>query len=457
MAQLRDRLAEPLDRASGDLLGALLLGVDRHDRELVAAVAGHEIVGADGLAQREPDAAEDLVAGQMALALVDLLEVVQVHEDDGQRATGPPAALHLAPERLVECRVVHAPRERIGPGRLREVGVHARVAAGDGRKLREAAQQLRVLVEHHAIVREAGPKDAAQLAVPAHRDRHGAGDFGERGMSRRSRVARVVVRDDRASELERARRDPPAVLDGAGGLRDRARRLGCERLARAAAEDEHAVGAENAGGLLADPREDACEVEALIQGLRRARDRRLPGHLGPVLGGQLELRQAGAGGLRHRGHGVELVLVEGPRFHRGDQEDVGERAAGMRHGGHDCGLRPRLETAGQRQLARLRRAEAHRCARRERLGQRRRFVESEPLAARRHRIAGDDRGSARSLLDHEHQRGRGVEVRARLAHEDASERLGTRVGRRAREQARHGTGGLAAASPVRLLSRVARP
>ena len=116
------------------------------------------------------------------------------------------------------------------------------------------------------------------------------------------------------------------------------------------------------------------------------------------------------------------------------------------------GLRHELETACERQLAGLRRAQADRSPGLERLRERRRLVEAEPVAACRQRIAGDDRRAAGPLLDDEHEH-RGVEVRPRLAHQRDRERLGPIRLRRRGEQQRCSAGGCAAASPARLLGR----
>ena len=135
---------DALDRAAGDLGGLLLVGLDREQRELVAAVAGGDVVGAGPAAQGVTDAAQDLVADQVAVLLVDLLELVEVEEDQGEVAAGNArGALDLAQQALVQRRVVEAAGQPVGAGLLRDRGVEAGVAARGGGELGEGLRAAR--------------------------------------------------------------------------------------------------------------------------------------------------------------------------------------------------------------------------------------------------------------------------------------------------------------------------
>jgi hypothetical protein len=206
---LLERRPHSLDGALADLGGTLLVGIHGDDRELVAAVARDEVVRAHCLAQRAADAAQHLVTDQVALPLVHLLEVVEVHEDDREAPPGPPRALHLAPERLVQRGVVEAAREAVGARRLGEPGLHARVAARHRRELGEARQQLQILVAGGVVVAVADPESAAPLAVPAHRRRQRAADA--LGL----RTGRVAAHG--APARERVGRDRSGRLHPGGG------------------------------------------------------------------------------------------------------------------------------------------------------------------------------------------------------------------------------------------------
>ena len=82
-------LGEGRRDAVGDRHRLVLVGeaVDQ-DPELVAAEAGDDVAGAQVRAQPRGDRAQQLVAGVVAEAVVDQLEVVEVEEDDPDRGAG---------------------------------------------------------------------------------------------------------------------------------------------------------------------------------------------------------------------------------------------------------------------------------------------------------------------------------------------------------------------------------
>ena len=87
-----------VDEAAGDPLG---LGGVAHfgadDDELVAAEAGHEVVGPDGVGEAVGHGQEEFVAGLVAEGVVDELEVVEVDEQHRHRRFGP---VQLVPQHL---------------------------------------------------------------------------------------------------------------------------------------------------------------------------------------------------------------------------------------------------------------------------------------------------------------------------------------------------------------------
>src|SRR5919108_522877 len=80
-ALLTDRLADPLPETAA----ALEVRAGQKERELLAAPAAREVDLADALAHPVGEGLEHLVAGRMAPAVVDPLEVVDVSEDQRQR------------------------------------------------------------------------------------------------------------------------------------------------------------------------------------------------------------------------------------------------------------------------------------------------------------------------------------------------------------------------------------
>ena len=85
--------ADPL----GDPLGVLDGGVGHHDHEFLAAIAARQVDGADIGSQAHRELAQHLVADVVAVAVVDLLEVVDVDQQAGHRvaAVGRPAHQRL--------------------------------------------------------------------------------------------------------------------------------------------------------------------------------------------------------------------------------------------------------------------------------------------------------------------------------------------------------------------------
>ena len=74
VADHADALLHPLEHALRVFGGA----PRQHDDEFLAAVAAHDVVGADLGAQRRRERAEGAVAGLVAVPVVELLEVVDV-------------------------------------------------------------------------------------------------------------------------------------------------------------------------------------------------------------------------------------------------------------------------------------------------------------------------------------------------------------------------------------------
>ena len=118
-----------LAQALGELERAPGAGVGEDDGELVAAHA----VGEVGAAARGPDRGgqrlQALVAGLVAVRVVDGLEVVDVDEHERQRHAGAGHDLQLARDVLVEGAVVAQAGERVGDGHLGQALDLGRAAA----------------------------------------------------------------------------------------------------------------------------------------------------------------------------------------------------------------------------------------------------------------------------------------------------------------------------------------
>ena len=178
-----------------DLLGEhpatrrVRLGQQRH--ELVAAVAGRDVDLANAAADGVGDAPQDLVAGDVAEAVVDRLQVVEIQHDQAERPAGPVAARDLALEG----------REEEGPVVQAGERVHGRHPD------RRVARPALLAPDRHADVRQ--QVQAGQV------DQH----LHERARARSlvDRQAGAEVR--RGREDREDQRDPRRHEQGAGARR----------------------------------------------------------------------------------------------------------------------------------------------------------------------------------------------------------------------------------------------
>src|SRR5690242_18447237 len=80
----------------------LARGVGEDQGELVAADATDDVAGAAGVAQGRREAAQYLVADEVTVAVVDLLEVVDIDEQYAQSAFKAMRVVHLVGQSAVE-------------------------------------------------------------------------------------------------------------------------------------------------------------------------------------------------------------------------------------------------------------------------------------------------------------------------------------------------------------------
>ncbi len=99
------------------------VGVGEKDDELFAAVAGDELVDAGCLAEKLCDLAQGVVAGVVAKAVVVLLEVVDVEEDDGERVHAVTGGGERGGEAVIEGPAVGETGEGVGGGEFAQFGV----------------------------------------------------------------------------------------------------------------------------------------------------------------------------------------------------------------------------------------------------------------------------------------------------------------------------------------------
>ena len=143
----RDRLPQALGQARG----AVEPRVREDHRELLAAPARRLVDLARALADRAGGRLEHAVAREMAEAVVDQLEIVEVEHHEPDRRAEALRALDLARELLLELAAVEQLRQRVGLGLLLDQPVQAGVLDRDGALPDERADALGVVAPERPL------------------------------------------------------------------------------------------------------------------------------------------------------------------------------------------------------------------------------------------------------------------------------------------------------------------
>ena len=166
-----------------------------HDGELVTA----EPVRLADPAQLARDVSEHAVADRMAVAVVDLLEVVEVEEADGQRLARGRGLLELDLELLLEVTVVAETGQRVGqrePHGAQRVVRRALVQRDGDERADEDERERRRL----------RPEDDEREADGEHDRERRSGRERRRAEERQERLAATSARGPRRSAGRRRRR-----------------------------------------------------------------------------------------------------------------------------------------------------------------------------------------------------------------------------------------------------------
>ncbi len=89
--QVGDRVLE----ADQSLLDSLARNLGQGQQELLAAVPAGMVIGADGGSDRRGEPAQRLIAGQVSIAIIDALEVVQINQRHNDGTVLPQSAVCL--------------------------------------------------------------------------------------------------------------------------------------------------------------------------------------------------------------------------------------------------------------------------------------------------------------------------------------------------------------------------
>ncbi len=199
------------------------------DGELLAADPADDVRRAHRGAQVVRQARQHLVAGAVAVDVVDLLEVVDVDHHERHRLVDGRAARQLAPQPLVEVAVVVEPRERVGLGLVLELRAPVCVVERERGRIAEALRQLELLLAEGRVL--ADPVDVERSLQQAARD--------ERDDDQRLRVDRSAGNELHAGvEVRLVREHGLAVLHSPARDSLAERESLAEDLARPFAADE---------------------------------------------------------------------------------------------------------------------------------------------------------------------------------------------------------------------------
>ena len=135
-----DPLQGLLDSAR-QALGLLAVGLGRDHRELVPALAEDRVLGSDLEVDHRADDREQQVADQVALGLVDLLEVVEVEAQQRELAVAALVTRGLVPQSLDQRAVIPDAGEAV-LGREPAVGLAARFEAAVSRPTTTAVRTI---------------------------------------------------------------------------------------------------------------------------------------------------------------------------------------------------------------------------------------------------------------------------------------------------------------------------
>ena len=129
----------------GDLRRPGDVGARKQQDELLTAPAGGEVDVTDVLAHDERELAQHEVPGRVAVAVVHALEVVEIGEDEGERAAEALGAGQLRVQRVLRVPAVGEPCQAVHERLPLDDAVQARVLEGDDGVAGEQRRRLDVL------------------------------------------------------------------------------------------------------------------------------------------------------------------------------------------------------------------------------------------------------------------------------------------------------------------------
>src|SRR5947209_17390817 len=165
VAAVEGALPEGSPDALGELGAALLVRPWKEEDELLPAPAAGEVGLAQGASQDARELAQDIVACVVAVPVVDLLEVVQVGDDEGERSDHAVGARDLVRERVLASATVRDSRQPVDERLTLDDRVQPRILEGDGGVRRERRRR------HPVLSVERADEDETSEPLSANRER----------------------------------------------------------------------------------------------------------------------------------------------------------------------------------------------------------------------------------------------------------------------------------------------
>jgi len=154
-----------------NLLRFFVLRLGQDESELVAAVACGGIDGAAMNAQNGGQAAERAAADEMAEAIVDFFQAVEIEEQDGERSAGAVGAFSFVLKDVEETSVVGEAGERIADSKVADLFEEARVIEERAAESEGVAAYGKDLREHEGCVEKAFGLARGDLSGEVHPSR----------------------------------------------------------------------------------------------------------------------------------------------------------------------------------------------------------------------------------------------------------------------------------------------
>ena len=126
----------------GDHVGVGVVGAGQQDGELLPAEPAHHVRLTDLLPELGGQRPQHLVPDQVAVVVVDPLEVVDVHKQQRQRGAGPKRPGDLAVSLALPGGGVQQPGLRVGAGRSGQLLMHQAPLQQDDRRQRDQQKQV---------------------------------------------------------------------------------------------------------------------------------------------------------------------------------------------------------------------------------------------------------------------------------------------------------------------------